>query len=954
MSLFPAYKTRLRSLNDDNCEILGAVGGSENWLKNSSFPGTSKVELSSESSDDEPEELWEIYAQNKYRTSPLGKSKAKVSYEPEVKNVYYEQRRRDPGNSLVGTLPAKIRPEYFYMRTSLGFLPHDFQPQKKETVIRYYSTNIGPPLQDASNMEILIKLGSMRMSTNNVDFVSAIESHAPTQEDEHKVLTREFNEKLAASPHDVELWLQYVKFQDVAQRFGNSPSQQNKTAICQKKLSVIEKALEINPSSKELLKEKLALMGEIYPADQLSDKIESLLNKNTDNVSLWQAFIMVTQSSVAACTVPKIMNIYTKCFSTLTHGCLFGWEERDGRLLEMLFHCLVFLRQAGLWEQMWLTLRMNLNLNLSLSMDALPSQKSIDEKKLIELEEVILTSRLPLNQLWLRVESLRENCHWIGVKREELEVVGDSHRFVSPEDVTDYVHSMMSRKSNMRLAIYALIVLKVPLLPTSDSILKDLGLEKCSWTIDSVEPLLPMFYPMVGELAGYRQRKLLLKGILAGGLTSGPQYLSFHPAQEPYLDFVRDTFRAIAESLSSPTERTSLYIWWLRFERMLVYLCEDEIKSENRRKKLKGILKEFLKKEENRNNLYFYREYALIEREMGRVDNCVTILEKAIDTAASTTNEDNRVALLNLQRTLVEVLLDVRIYNLTKKTRVNNVLCRILPSDWPQKDIQLVEVYLHGCLTKFLAEPLSEEIRTLDQHFLPFSICDQMACYVYLLYVNNRNDSEIFTIFDACLEHSKDFKYMHERFYENQIVILQLMYERSPSGYSRLLEKLNSALNYYPDNFYFLSVFAAIESELPNWKLSTRKEINRPWQALSFCLARRARINSSHEKGMMDAVIAANNKLRYFHRTLARTAEIRHCPLVWRLLMLLLREQNLSQERGEEVYHESVAQCPWSRSIYIDVAEVAPQFLTQIQDVIREKDLRMHVTPEELHILRGE
>lgn len=48
----------------------------------------------------------------------------------------------------------------------------------------------------------------------------------------------------------------------------------------------------------------------------------------------------------------------------------------------MLYHCLIFLRQAGHWEQMWLTLRMNLNLNLNLPMDALPSEKSIDEKKL--------------------------------------------------------------------------------------------------------------------------------------------------------------------------------------------------------------------------------------------------------------------------------------------------------------------------------------------------------------------------------------------------------------------------------------------------------------------------------------------------------------------------------------------------------------------------------------------
>lgn len=78
-----------------------------------------------------------------------------------------------------------------------------------------------------------------------------------------------------------------------------------------------------------------------------------------------------------------------------------------------------------------------------------------------------------------------------------------------------------------------------------------------------------------------------------------------------------------------------------------------------------------------------------------------------------------------------------------------------------------------------------------------------------------------------------------------------------------------------------------------------------------------------------------------------RIPTIKNCPLLWRLYMLLLREYNLCEKKGEEVYHESVALCPWARSIYIDAAEVAPQILTQVQDVIREKELRMHVTPEE-------
>lgn len=81
---------------------------------------------------------------------------------------------------------------------------------------------------------------------------------------------------------------------------------------------------------------------------------------------------------------------------------------------------------------------------------------------------------------------------------------------------------------------------------------------------------------MVGEMSGYSQRKELLNGILEGHLTSGPQYLMFHPAQESYLDFIREIFFTIAENLSS-LQRTSIYVWWLRFERLLIFLQKDDI-----------------------------------------------------------------------------------------------------------------------------------------------------------------------------------------------------------------------------------------------------------------------------------------------------------------------------------------------------------------------------------------
>lgn len=84
-----------------------------------------------------------------------------------------------------------------------------------------------------------------------------------------------------------------------------------------KKLSIVEKALEKNADSKELLKLKLYFMSELTPSDELSNQLQALINKDLGNMVLWQHFIMVTQGSVAMCTVPRVLELYSKCFSVL-------------------------------------------------------------------------------------------------------------------------------------------------------------------------------------------------------------------------------------------------------------------------------------------------------------------------------------------------------------------------------------------------------------------------------------------------------------------------------------------------------------------------------------------------------------------------------------------------------------------------------------------------------------
>ncbi|XP_076760470.1 nuclear exosome regulator NRDE2 [Xylocopa sonorina] len=975
MSLFPAYSAETNKspsaseLNDPTREK-----DSINWLQNSSYSeqisSSNFVNLSSESSDETANEtslrkkqetsdavispkIEKTVSEDRKRFKRIKKrkrDKRKCGYEKDVENVYFEDKYRDKENNTVKTLCSRVRPYYDVHRSTLGVV--SYKHSRKITYERYYVRNIDYIEKNKKNSAIIRK--DSITDTSKDEEVECTPSWYIKLEELQKAKTKEYNEKLVDDPNDVSLWLEYIEFQDTLeyfQRYQATKDIHRATAL--KKLSIVEKALEKNLESTVLLKLKLSLMGELMPADEFSKQLETLINKDSGNVTMWQEFIMTTQTSVAICTVPRVLDLYSKCFCILKQRARTNPRIYDERLLQMLYWCLTFLRHTGLWEQMWETIRLNLILNLNLGKGSLSFQKTIDEKKLIGMEEVILMSRLPLNQLWQRTESLRENCHWISVSRSELELVGDSRRFVLPEDVADFVHPILSRNLNFRMAIHMLLLLKVPLLPIRDYMLKMLTLEDFEWGVETSEVLLPFAYPMIGEMTGHNQRKELLNSVLEGRITSGPQYLMFHPAQESYLDFIRDIFFTVAENLSS-LQRTSIYVWWLRFERLLIFLQRDDsLKYDNKRKKLRATLKEFLKKEENRNNLHFYREYALIEKEMGKFENCINILQTAIQSQgacpSAVNNSDEKSALLSVYRACIETLLNTDTYKETHKEQVLNIMGQMIPKADGNSLLE-VEKYLESCVQNFLQEIPSENEE--ETYFLPNLKCDTIACYTYLLYVRDSDINKVMTVFKSCINHYKDCHYMQEILKESQLALLQLHCKRIENE-NLLRTELDDMIKLYPNNFFALSIMACIESELPIWRSNSQTRKVQLWKAVAMCLAYRKRIRFLQELKDYDSMNAAINKLLHFHESLARIPKIKNCPLLWRLYMLFLREYNLCAKKGEEIYHESVALCPWTRSIYIDAAEVAPQVLTQVQDVIREKELRMHVTPEELDILRG-
>lgn len=655
--------------------------------------------------------------------------------------------------------------------------------------------------------------------------------------------------------------------------------------------------------------------------------------------SLWHSFILIENAQAIVKSSCYIL-LFIPNLSKILILVIFL-----NQVIKSLFRCLTFLRHAGLWEQMWEIIRINLCINFDLDPNTLKDTKTIDEKTLINLEEIVLKSKLPLNQLWLRVECLRESSYWTGVNTEsvDLELVADAKRLVSSEDTAEFVYPLLTQESNFLLSIMSIFLLKVPLLPTRHCVLKRLGLENDNWSVETLEFILPMIKFIDLEGTPFVQQ------LLEGELTSGPQVLKFHPTQEVFMDFVRSVFQMVAESLTD-RQRTGIYVWWMKFERLLVKVVKhDPLGDKGRNKKLKQLIKDFMKNPKNRSNIYFYREYALIENEFGNQNACIRILETIIGSQSK-----EKHAVISLYRTIFDLLFksENEAVVMDKVIETTKSFQKFLVS--PHNREKTIHEILLDEINLFLENPIEAD-ESEESVFLPHVYCDILACYSYIKYAERCSNfvDSILLLYDKCITHLESAPSLRERFFEEKINFLQFFRRKGYDNQVILEESLNEALKEYPSNFCLVSIKAVMVSELPFWKLKLRREKQNVWSALATCLALKRRICHFKKIDDRDSAEAMLNKLVSYHQILAETENLQKCPMIWRLLMLWLREFGLCEKKGEEVYYEAVAQCPWARGVYINAAEVAPQILSQIQDLIKEKELRIHVTPEELDILRG-
>ncbi|CAG9832762.1 unnamed protein product [Diabrotica balteata] len=985
MSVFAAYASEA-----DDSSQPDVDNGS--WLTNSSFqatlPNVSEVQAlqqetcsnsarqnkktqdeahsDSELKEDSPKVPVSKKRKKKHKKSDKNKKSEILEYKIIENDIFKIETKGARELLSVNTISRPSAPIY-HVKFFLGNTNYK-KCKSKNKIKRYYKHLSREPevKEDIITQKNVNQIGFAPRDENFTGF---------KQEQELSEKTGFFNSYLTGKPEDINVWLEYINFQDTVHQFEKSYRKGSiakaQRVLGERKLSILDKALMSNPYSEKLHRERLNIAVVTFPSDELQIYLRDLVEKDKSNIILWQGYIEATQCSMSHCSTPEVLSLYTKCLSTLHQLRQTNIMERhllEECILKMLYQCGLFMKQAGLFEQLWTLLRMYLELNLS------PNNSSrfhilseFAESQLMELEDIIFASNLPLHELWLRTEKLREACHWLpSVDDEKCE---DPQRIVLTDDVVQLIHPITMPGNIFKMSATIFSLLKIPLLPCRHSTMGELGLDYVPWSFDSVEPLLSMYFP----LYPVDTSTSLWSNIR---LAVGPQYLNKIPGHEEYLGFINKIMENVANCLTGD-EKTAITLWYFKFQRLLIILDKVQLftMTEQFKKRIKKNFKECLKLEENRQNAIFYLEYALTELEFGNVDSCLKIINTAVSftqrfqmTVSNVSTSQKNWC--NLYKHLVQL-------HIAKNTSSdeNEALKLLCQMSLQQNELQLNDEIKEKATNKF--NTVTRQLMEAEQvklacveHFLPNFFTDWIICHVWFILLC-KGPNECFEFFRNILHQMANSDthdiWQKEVLYEFYIALL-FKYSRKQckTDTVKLLESaMETAIELYPNNVFVLSVLKKQYSleyslGLQWWKI--KKLLLKSDRALPslFALIIVNQQLEEFQNVVQDTITGTKyeistslkNKMLSLFKNVTTASNTRKCGLIWRLYLQFVYTY-FSPDICRKVYYCAVEECPWLKALYMDAAIYIPAELSQIQDLFIEKQLRLHVTPEELDVLRS-
>ncbi|XP_053406186.1 nuclear exosome regulator NRDE2-like [Mercenaria mercenaria] len=813
----------------------------------------------------------------------------------------------------------------------------------------------------------------------------------------------DYNKQLRETPTDVKLWLEFVRFQDkLVLEDGSNDSELagKKTSargVLEKKLSILDKALELNPANIELLLAKIELSSEISDTVKINKELEQLLFVHVANTRLWKYYLIFNQSRISVFTVTKMTKLYHKCFKTL-FGVLEGKlqthsvpENLETEVLDIFLRYCYFLKHTGYREKAMATFQAGLEYNLF----APPSLAGVSRETkmaafeefwdsscprigtvgavgwknwkeqsgnvdsaeenstdpLEDLEEAIIEKKLSKPATWLEIEALREKHHWLpwqpgqGQTEDNCE---DVERLVMFDDVSPVLFNIAE---NLHFEL-VVSFLKFLCLPTQVSLTAEQSGIFCENVIDVTR-------------------------FCQGSVNED---VIFSPNNESIRSFAVELLK-LAIPCFAEKRRTDLTLCLIETQ---LGNYETEHLSKSDKKEMKKIMKNVLKEENNRNDLFVWSAYIDLERLIGKPGEGESVIEMALTMYSGGSVEpanEHTVGLISLYCQYCEMLLQM------DKEKPCKLLPRTLPvsSEIKKKVLSVINCLMEA--RKFNSKDLTDisgagVLKTLSTLSRLCStsreiVCSKGACelskeqflkliWCHGLFVYCKSGlsssldiySSVITSLANC---SENLSNIQRRLYEDQLKLIVFHMSTSSSPLHILRERLDIALQRFPDDPVFLLLFVDVERKS---RISGRfnlffdrwcRTVEAPTPAVIAVLFQ---LDFIQDMKNSDNYSACHSGL--VHRARAwlehslSLSNLQHCPVLWRLFFLVekLADSGGSGGRLKGVFYRAVQQCPWNKSIYMDgVRLFGVEQLQEMVDLMTEKELRVQIPVEELDIL---
>lgn len=487
--------------------------------------------------------------------------------------------------------------------------------------------------------------------------------------------------------------------------------------------------------------------------------------------------------------------------------------------LELFTSCCLFLRQSGLYEQFFALIKLALELNVAENKFSKIQPSEIDQNTLIEYEEVILQSGLPMNEIWLRIERLRQNFYFLPCP--ENRSCSDPQRIVFNQDIVHYVYPLANRLYAFNLIIIILKLLKVPM-PFGHS------LQNCFFTkqedcseFDCIEDILSVL--LFKSFVKCDTFEIIMLDFVKD-FSIGPSYVPTNIGYEIYLGVVIEYLMVASECFPNDLIRKNiLTMLWLKFERILLIFDRIAGKvTEERAKKLRTKVKNLLKRDENRNILVFYAEFALIEYELGRFDSMENVFHTAL---GETKLSDNDCTRADFYATFVQYV-EILIRENRMEQAAQALTC--LGLDVSLKEYGKMEMTepkkllamkkLFDRVHAIVAIERNVSSIELEQCFISdylISIMKATVYYTFLIKSKKVAVEQINIWIRTFLEKSnRRHAFIRENLYEMHVNVLQLPSKVGLENNAVIFDAVRRGLAEFPNNLYLLRSAATMEGQV--------------------------------------------------------------------------------------------------------------------------------------------